>query len=727
MKRPKVSIELFVSLLVLAGLCPAAIAQVAAEAEAGASCAGSRWIGLKPRSLALCPSEGAWKGRALFAEVLASMPCELKKQAERLGLDDFCVYDPPWVEPAFDLAKDQVEVYGEPKGLQQPSLRLPADLTRSLRQLKQDCPVLAGAAEGEVSADAVRLEIHALEQAGMHAMPAAAGPRTWLTLVDTQPTQESPPFRESPAGRPVRSMHGYTLAHLADRLLCDPESPSSTCPVRIRTRLSMPMTAPVAGAGPARESLALAEVGGGGYYGRLGDLSVALVEEVAFWHRHRQPGERLVLNLSLGWEADNSDIGGDEARVRYMSGPVQSVYLALQLARQSGALVVAASGNRRAGGTSACQPPLLPAAWEVKPPAIGSPLGDWFRRCFTRWQRAPVRAAGAVQSEGFPLPNARPCSLPPRVAYGDHVVVETRGRERTAMLTGTSVGAAVISASAAAVWSLWPQLSADQVIDLLYRSGDRLDFAATLFEGGGPEPTRPAPQVRRVSLCRSVVRALAERPEGWGTVPPFACRDWDRHPPAGFVRIAPGEVVTSSQGEEDLAYCSSCSKLKPLPGGSNRLTRPQPEEDPCTTCTLTGGGGGHTRPAILLAGAVSEPHQLRIELKPEWRPAGWDGPCPVLGGLTLEIERFDAVDATLVVDRRVFGLLGSSAASCLDSLTLASVSIELGWESLDRVTARLRFLLRHPTNSDLSVLVESPVLVQREAPAVTDQTTSLDN
>ncbi|HEX4953749.1 MAG TPA: S8 family serine peptidase [Thermoanaerobaculia bacterium] len=718
MKRSILSKALFVSLLALAGLHPA-------QADPPAPCAGARWIGLKPAQEATCPDNQGWKGRSLFATVLASMPRGLRKQAERLGLDDFCVYEPPGADPLTGNPARSAELSTTLAHSAQP----PAALVQKLRQLKQDCPVLAGAGGTGVPGDWPQLQAHFFDQAGRVALPPSASPQVWLTFVDTQPTQESPPTRESPPGHPVRSMHGFTLAHLADRLLCEPRS-LTPCPVRIRTRLAMPMTGPSSVESSSEDAIIHAEAHGGGLYGRLGDLSLAVVEELLLWHRERQPGGRLVLNLSLGWEADSFDIGGDEARVREMSGPAQAVYWSLQLARHCGALVMAASGNRRAGSNGACQPPLLPAAWEVKPPAIGSPLSDWFRKCFTRWQRVPVRAGGAVQSEGVPLPNARPCSLPPRVAYGDHVVVATRTGDPTAVLTGTSAGAAVISASAAAVWSLRPELSANQVTDLLYRSGDRLGFVANLYQGGGPESTRPAPQVRRISVCRALDQAIEERPAGRGTAPELGCRSWSPQPFPVLARTpSPGAATAVLVGsDDDLGYCSSCSGLKPLPTGLEPLARPQPEEDPCTTCNLTGGG---PPPSPLFLASLGSPETTRllitIGLKPGWRPAGWGEPCPVLEKLELEVERFDAGDATLVIDRRTFQVPDIPPNIC-DPVFHRRIAVELDWPSLDRTTARLRFhLLRPgPEGTEERIQVESPVLVQQVGPEVTDLTTSLN-
>ena len=60
----------------------------------------------------------------------------------------------------------------------------------------------------------------------------------------------------------------------------------------------------------------------------------------------------------------SSDLGElDKRRVSQLQLDTQLVYKALQYARRSNALVIAAAGNRRGGGESNW--PLLPAAWEL--------------------------------------------------------------------------------------------------------------------------------------------------------------------------------------------------------------------------------------------------------------------------------------------------------------------------------------------------------------------------
>ena len=166
------------------------------------------------------------------------------------------------------------------------------------------------------------------------------------------------------------------------------------------------------------------------------------------------------MNLSLGWDPA---LGGLETPDSDIPAPALAVRTALEHAVCEGALVIAAAGNRSGGPTEETGP-LLPAAWEER-------AGPTRARCealgvTTRDQNFPlpgqlayrplVFAAGGVRADDSPLFNSREGSEPRLVAFGDHVKVPAPGAQEgplwTGLLTGTSVSAAVVSASVAAAW-----------------------------------------------------------------------------------------------------------------------------------------------------------------------------------------------------------------------------------------------------------------------------------
>ncbi len=294
--------------------------------------------------------------------------------------------------------------------------------------------------------------------------------------------------------------HGYTLVHLADQLACPQDAP---CPVELATALALPHQR-FHPDQPPTESIFSSK---GGNLGLVDELASAIVREVWKWSPDAKR-KHLILNLSLGWDGELLN-ELDHHKVAHLEADSQLVYKALQLARQSGALVIAAAGNRRGGGESKW--PLLPAAWELRRPSLLRFLGV----------SKPVYAVGGVDWQGLPLPNYRQGGLPRRVAFGDHAVAATSGTDDpTAMYTGSSVSTAVVSAIAAVVWQLRPELSAADVMRLLGRSGDVLPSRADSYAWKDLWPLSKmmgAPNVRRLTLCQAVVQARVEG--GLGDIP----------------------------------------------------------------------------------------------------------------------------------------------------------------------------------------------------------------
>lgn len=353
--------------------------------------------------------------------------------------------------------------------------------------------------------------VHAGEEGTDEHLAADPSPPVRLAILDTQRTGEgvpTTPSGEGVSGRPgCGSQHGYDLAQMARHLIC---RPSGECAARIVTELALPRG--------RFDPDSPTPCDGDGTLGTLGDLAAAVRRAAA--SREASGQDRLVINLSLGWngallgglEGDYpscTDVGSAE-RSATEASPL-AVLCALKEAVCSGAVVVAAAGNRSGGPQSDLKPgPLLPAAWErLKAPSyaecteiLGHPPDSRF---YHRYQpsRPLVHAVGGVRYKGHRLVNSRPGAEPRLVAYADHAIVKGRDGDfgDMSVYTGSSVAALVVSATAAAVWSSHPELDPEQLMNHLYESGYDLGRYAEFPDGGAPQT------VRWISLCRALSAA----------------------------------------------------------------------------------------------------------------------------------------------------------------------------------------------------------------------------
>ncbi len=558
------------------------------------SCASWRWIGISSGDDGKCPEIEGWTEQPLFPR-LSRGNCSSGRVPDREvyeALERFCVYKP--ADPRKKLPEMPRTLVGT-----------------GLVRLDQDCAAISpAAAPGQLERDTWRLmEAQFLEEVGWNeaiALPAEGGPRVRLAFLDTQPTGTGAPTNRG------RSLHGFAMAHLADRLLCEP---GQACAVKITTQLAMPIEQFHA-KDPEKTVRNHTE---GGRWGMQTDLATAIEQEVDSW-LDEDPDLRLVLNLSLAWDPDS--FGGLEAWVPEMNAGTQAVYWALQYARGHGALVVAAAGNHRNGPVQTTGP-FLPAAWESERPK--------FAGCGEDTHGPLLYAVAGVQASGEPLANARKGGIPPRVAYADHVAVACHGASKPiGTYTGSSVAAAVVSSIAAAVWARDPNLEASKVMKHLEDTGEPLERVADF--GDGVSTTAGSRRVQQVSLCRALgvaectmnpderVRPKLEyrelvQPSGLRLLErpfPWPCRTtWLYQADGGGPLLCPADQLNDRPSE--LQVC------------------PEPEDNPCPNCLVSPGSEG--RPT------------LYVELADEWS----EDPCPVLVSLTVK------TDTDLVVVRPIVG------------------------------------------------------------------------
>jgi hypothetical protein len=518
-----------------------------ARLDTARACADWRWIGIS-RPGARCPDVPGWTVRPLFAQLAPALEERACENAEKTRqqikvvqeLNRFCVY----------------EIADPRKSLKQ--LPFPPAVTADLVRFDQDCAALALTDTDLVAQSWTPDAKVFLAQAGGPRKPLEINNRLGVRLafLDTQPTGEGVPTKSG------NSMHGYTLARLAQQLVCAPGSPDR-CAAQITTQLALPIIE----FNPEDPSRSRIDKDRGGYLGMQSNLAEAVRDEVDAWLPKRSSQRHLILNLSLAWDPELFG-GRNERQVAEMRAGTQAVYRALQYAAGFDVLVLAAAGNQKQD-PCANFGPLLPAAWERGGPREES--------CGAYPEAPLVYAVGGLQADGSPLANARPGGMPRRAAYG-----------ATELFAGSSVATAVASSIAAVVWDTVPSLSPSEVMAILDGTGngtalnrrvspkvlnDLLPLKADFWFGANASPPpgalavggpgdQDAPAVRRLSLCTVLEQACEEHPD-------VAC------------------PLHSSCEPERLARASlskpDASKTAPK-GSCQPWLYPQPEYDPCPGC-----------------------------------------------------------------------------------------------------------------------------------------------
>ena len=547
------------------------LAQPAAAIEPSLSCQDWGWVAVKEEAENPCPDPGGlWMVRHLFDDGTVSSPDDLPPL-----LRPYCYYEHPEAGDGTTIPE------------------LPG-----ISEASRNCLTVSPAGDGldDVTWSALS-EQFALE-AGIGETPLTDGKPVRLALLDTAATRSN-----EVADYPGNSLHGYTLANLATSLLCVDQD----CPVQLTSRLALPYLS----FDPKDGSLSDRDDVRGGYLGTQADLALAIWTETQHWLRGGGlSGQRLILNLSLGWDGDH--FGGLEEDVFQMPLPAQAIHRAIEVASCRGALVIAAAGNA-AGGPSEGTGPLLPAAWEQR----SAP--DW-DTCFQLLGTAPnpedvpvdpdpadyrplVYAVGGVDASGGALANGRELGMPRLAAIGRHGVAESHvAGQPTATLTGTSVSTVVASSAAAMVWYYQPEIAWWEVMDRLYDTGTDLSFGADFyFETGAPGPT-----TRQLSICQAVEatcpggsQCLGEEPRCLGGSPSFGTLDF-----SGFLTTVGQTVDGTHVGTaypESMVVCEGEQMVYDLAMGlpvflcpHHQLNgvalepwlAPQPGSTPCPNCTF---------------------------------------------------------------------------------------------------------------------------------------------
>jgi subtilisin family serine protease len=277
------------------------------------------------------------------------------------------------------------------------------------------------------------------------------------------------------------SRHANTVGSIIDLMVCPlGDTGIAGCSAQIRNYLALNNTAADTQAGLLVREPGFSVQGAntGGYFGRIHDVARAVNRAVSEWRRDKtcagdpalcNPDLKLVLNMSLGWTQEFTG-----PSLSAMRAPVRAAYLAVREARCSGALVLAAAGNREpkrstATGVKEITGPMFPAGWEKLAIGACTPVAAG--------TYAPlVHSVGGVTGRSELLGNARPSSIPRLLAAGENVALSDRVDslsglgQGTVPATGSSLATAAVAAIAADVWALRPELGPDAVMNVVYQS-----------------------------------------------------------------------------------------------------------------------------------------------------------------------------------------------------------------------------------------------------------------
>ncbi len=432
--------------------------------------------------------------------------------------------------------------------------------------------------------------------------PSVSDIKVRLAILDTSPTM-SPADR--PENHPGRYPHGYTLVRMARELVCNLDKNPEACLSDVSTRLVLSHT--------THEPNALLSGSQdhqrGGYFGTIGDLALAVRQELDEWRQNNRR-ERLVINLSLAWHPKHGGMESDPAR---MPPAVQAVYEALEEASCEGVLVIAAAGNR-IFGPDPHTGPLLPAGWERRPaPSAKTCKEKYFisHPTSNRLKGPLLFAAGGVRAYMDPqkpallLANTPPGGAPKLLAYADHAVVESHIHDTpTSIMTGSSVSALVVSATAAAVLGYRPSLSADELMQRIHKNAHPSGLNADFCLGGTLDNPCPTPtQAKVVRFCH--------------TLQSFCKPGREACPPEPIACFRPESTPLMGKFEAQRIQLTeiACSEKTPCPDlmYPDAQTQPwvlsQPGSIPCPPCKIRAAYGAvlDLELAPDLAGPLSHP------------------------------------------------------------------------------------------------------------------------
>ncbi|NUO47756.1 MAG: hypothetical protein HOV80_02745 [Polyangiaceae bacterium] len=285
--------------------------------------------------------------------------------------------------------------------------------------------------------------------------------RVRVAVIDSKP---------SISDNPGMLRHGLAMGSLIDEVACS--RVNGKCNVSIDYALALNLQAP----NQPNE----VEGGLAGYVHRLATTTVHAVDA---WQAE-DPLAKLVLSYAVGIDPELAERANGT-----LKPPTKALLGAIRYARCQKALVIAAAGNKTEGPASS-QTAVYPGAWgEMPAPACGG-LGD-----------VPlVYPSAAVEGGDVEVRNTRDYGRAELAAPGFQVMTSAtlHGAELLMKTSGSSPATATTSAVAAAVWSQNGSLTADEVMQKLYATGEDLGVVADFCH------TSTCRSIKRISLCRAL-------------------------------------------------------------------------------------------------------------------------------------------------------------------------------------------------------------------------------
>lgn len=290
--------------------------------------------------------------------------------------------------------------------------------------------------------------------------------RSRLVIVDTAPTGSSwnyPYLHDT-------STHGYTLWNMAKEFLC--LEGQNRCLADVLTELALSYEQ----VDIDDKGQSIQNINNGGFVGMVTNLAQAIYRAVRLGD-----ASHTVINLSVSWDP----IHGGHQQEWQMPAHLRTVYHALEVASCKRAIVITASGNNMEIARSQSEGK-FPALWESRSAPSAARCEQLLGPGDYPDEERPLLWSGTgIDSSGKILRNAAKGSQALLLAYGDHATVEPRdgqnvktkfledseSYQNTAVLTGSSVPAIVISAAAAAMKYYLPDLSAKEIMDLMFKYG----------------------------------------------------------------------------------------------------------------------------------------------------------------------------------------------------------------------------------------------------------------
>lgn len=498
--------------------------------------------------------------------------------------------DPPpngplWlVEPMFALGGNQYCRYvwtGAPDS--------PAALEGTLaKQLQPDCRVYAQSPmAGALAAAHERAFAEGTQP--VVGQPVD-GNQVVIAVVDTAPASTS-------LGQ---SEHGRAIAAIAAKLAggCVPGLGEADCRRSVISELGLPQTR----SGPNTNL--------GGYFGYQSELAegiMAALDRVAIDDR------KLVINLAVGWEPKPDEVSSP-------TPAVQAVREAIAVAHCRGAAIVAASGNRTPGSACATQA-TAPGLWASESGWTAAQcsglglVGNQINLPSPLHAHHPfLHAATPLDWDAGNLADFREGSNA-RVAATGFAGVDSRMGTSYGPMTGSSVSTAVLSGVAALVWSYFPDLGADAVMQLIYDSGTPTSQTASLILPPQSQQLAGTPQ-RQATACGALQHACTNWQSytvahaGVPATPPSVCATLSGHCPArpssvdtqawandfdqALAQLADGQVGRADGPVWTTVQCVGCNnqpRFVMLPPGmasepAQAWVVPQPQAAPCPICKI---------------------------------------------------------------------------------------------------------------------------------------------